>query len=947
MRGILTFLSGLAVVLAIIALGVYFFRGPLAGAGLRSALEGMGVQNLSLTIDELSFTKLRARNVKAGADRRNPSVSIDRIEVEFDFARLMRGSVKSIAIGPGSITIAVDDKGAMRIAGAPISLKPSRPQTALPFDSLRFDKLALSIDAPEGSATGEVDGEFSIANGGELKLAGGAAALRVGAWSARDAKFAATVTFAPDGLLDADADVNGDFSTDSIAANGTSLSLAGAARSWRDAISGNAQSVAGSARLNIQITEIPTGASPWFAPLRAPSAAEMSPIEAFALIGEIGVEFAQGRLVIDAGEGAPIRITADRGDTVALSGFDGASLYERDGAQEQISLLAALSGAALTGDARLKARSVTGAGWTFDASSALSAHSIGVVDLGRTTLEASGVEKAGVIEADMTLEALINNAAAGALLISNAPLDADLHLTIDVNAKSIVASTKGERCVGFDRLDFKIAGQDSDGGLTDARLCGVGGPVVSASWANDTQAELMGVLAARDSRYRMAQTRFQGPPPSINFLAKYDGVLKSTTARGALSGGRVVVNKALVATNAEGAFVGTFDAGGLDVDAQLSTIRLSQNAKLEQVAPIMASGMATADMERIVFNFEARTPSGLALGAGEGVHHVRSGRGEASLKTGRIVFTPRTVQPSDIVPGLKGIIGKTDGAIAGDVAFHWGSKPSDFRSTGDFTLDDVSFYGPGRAITTTQGVTGKIELTSLAPLKSNAAQTLSIRLIDLDALKLENGTALFELPGDETVRIINAEFPWFGGKISVNESVADISGASATIVLRAGEIDLGELLEFFKVNGLTGDGVVEGVLPIVFREGKAEISNGVLLATGPGVISYIQDEVNEKLSESSTESEDSMAAMAFEFLKELRFAKLSAELNGPLDGTVRFKIYFEGTSKVIVNGQSVESPFIYRINVDAPLLALVDQARLTADPRLRYERLMEERTSGQ
>lgn len=947
MRGVLTFLLGLAVVLAIVAAGVYFFRGPIAGAGLRSALESMGVKNLSLTINELNFSRLRASNVRAGADRRNPSVSIEKIEIEFDFAHLLRGSVKSIAIGPGSIAIAVDDKAGMSIAGAPILLKPSRPQAASPFERLRFDRLALTIEAPEGSATGAVNGEFSMANGGGLEATGEAAAFSIGGWAARKASFALTITLAPDGAFGTDAEIAGDFSTAAIEANGAALDLTAEGVSWRDAITGNFGALAGSARLDGRIAEIPTSANPWFSPLRTPNAGDAPPINVFAAAGAIGVEFAQGRLALDSVEDAPLRISADRGDALVLSGLDDAPLYERNGADERLGLRAALSGAALTGEARLSARSESGDAWSFEASSELSEHSIGAVLLGKTTLAASGVEKAGVIEADMAVETHVKSATAGVLLISDAPLDADLHLTIDIDAKSLAASTTGERCVGFDRLDFKIVGQDSDGGLANARLCGIGGPVVSASWSDDPQAEIMGVLSARDGRYRMAQTRFQGRPPSINVLAKYDGALKTTTARGALSGGRVIVNKALVASGAEGAFIGSFDAAGLNLKAQLSTIRLSQNANTEQVAPIMATGMASADMERIAFNFAATTPTGFPLGVGEGVHDVRSGRGNVALRSDRVVFTPRTVQPADIVPALKGVIGKTDGAAAAQVAFQWGPKPSDFKSSGDFSFDDVSFYGPGRAITTTQGITGSLKLTNLAPLTSDGPQTLSIRLIDLDALKLENGTALFELPGDESLRIMNAEFPWFGGRISVNESVADLQGASATVVLRAGGIDLGELLEFFKVKGLSGDGVIEGVLPVVFRDGKAEIVNGVLAASGPGVISYIQEEVNEKLATTTKEDEDSIAAMAFDFLQELHFSKLSADLNGPLDGTVRFKIYFEGTSSVTVNDQRVTSPFIYRINVDAPLLALIDQARLTIDPRLRYERLMEDTKRGQ
>ena len=933
MRRVLTFLLGLAVVAAILAAGVYFFRAPIAGAVLSSYLSKAGVQNPSLTIDDVSLSRLRISGLKAGADRANPAVSIDRVDVDYDLAHLFRGSVTSVAVGPGSIAIAVDDNGKMRIAGAPIVLQSSQPQAVLPFDRLRFDGLALIVDAPEGSANGGLDGAFSMTDGGDLTLAGKSAGLRIGAWTARDASLAASLALAADGAFKADAKIDGDFSTAQVEAKGASVGVAAAGRSWRDAVSGKLGTLAGFGRVTLQIREIPIASAPWLAPLRAPTAADATPIKAFGVAGEIGVDFAQGRLVIDGVDGAPVRITADRGDTLVLSGLDGASLYERNGPEQRLSLLAALAGQALTGRAQLAARSETAGAWTFEAASELSDHSIGAVSLGRTTLAAAGEKRAGVIEADLSLVSMIENAAAGAFLISNAPLQAALHATIDLDGKSLAASTADGRCVAVERLDFKIDRQDSDGRLTDARLCRAEGPVLTASWSDSPRADIMGDLVAREGRYRIAKTRFQGEPPRISFAAAYESASKTTTAQGTLAGGRVLMNNAIMAAGADGAFVGRFDAAGLDLETRLDAVRLSQNVETTQVAPVVAAGMAGLKDEQFRFSFAAKTPAGLPLGLGEGAHDVRTGRGDLIFRTGPINFAPRGIQPANVVPALKGIIGPADGAIEGEAAFAWGPAAADIKSSGDFSFRGVSFIGPGRAISKTEGVTGRLVLSGLGPLKSAGAQTLSIRLIDLDALQLEDGTAHFELPGDDTLRIIDAEFPWFGGKIGAYDTVATLTGESATTALRASGVDLGQMLGYLNVEGLSGEGVIEGVLPIKFSEGRARIENGELSSIGPGVVRF-KGEFADAASEGSKE-----AKLAFDILRELHFSKLAAEINGPLDGTLKFKIIFEGLNEVNVNEQRVTSPVIYRIAIEAPLLALIDQARLTTDLKFQFERV--------
>ncbi|HNS87944.1 MAG TPA: YdbH domain-containing protein, partial [Parvularculaceae bacterium] len=216
--------------------------------------------------------------------------------------------------------------------------------------------------------------------------------------------------------------------------------------------------------------------------------------------------------------------------------------------------------------------------------------------------------------------------------------------------------------------------------------------------------------------------------------------------------------------------------------------------------------------------------------------------------------------------------------------------------------------------------------------------------IDLDALKLENGAMRFRAPGDNTIEIIEAEFPWFGGTIGAYESKIVVEGRSET-TLQIDDVSLAGLLDYIKVEGLSGEGAIEGVLPLSIEGGKARINKGIVSSKGPGVIRY-RGKATDAASQSNEQS-----ALAFEILRELRFEKLSSIIDGPLDGAIDFNILFEGRSNIPVRTgdktQRVDSPVKYRITINAPLLSLIEQAILSTDVKLQTNRARRTEEEGE
>jgi hypothetical protein len=290
------------------------------------------------------------------------------------------------------------------------------------------------------------------------------------------------------------------------------------------------------------------------------------------------------------------------------------------------------------------------------------------------------------------------------------------------------------------------------------------------------------------------------------------------------------------------------------------------------------------------------------------------------------------------MPVLLGVVFNTTGVGAGKARFSW--SPGVVTSSADVEVVDLSFGGPTVAVTRTEGISGAVSFSNLAPVATTGEQVISIRKVDLDALKLENGEMRFELPGDDTLHVINAEFPWFGGTIGAYDAKAPLSGGKADMRLQIDAVNLSELLSYFKIEGLSGEGIVEGVLPLSIEAGKARINHGVLSASGPGVIRY-----EGKTTDTAAQSNE-QAELAFEVLRELRFTTLTTTIDGALDGELNFKVYFEGTGKIPVRTgkttQRVDSPVIYRVTIDAPLMRLIDQAITSSDVRLQIKRAKEQ-----
>ncbi|MFZ5617003.1 MAG: intermembrane phospholipid transport protein YdbH family protein [Pseudomonadota bacterium] len=934
MRIIARFVIGVAVVLILAGAGLYLMRKPIVEAAVERVMARMGLENPDAALADVSLSRLSLERVAAGADCAAPDLALEGVALDYEWRDLIfRARTKSVRIAGGAAIAAMTEEGLIDIAGW--SPDPNAKRAPPPFKTLRVDKLALIARTPKGDAAFDIAGAFDYSDGGQFDIVMRADNAGFEAVSIADAAGRTALDLGRDGSIRAKGSASGAISTPMGVAQGVDVDLEAALSSWRGIFGEGPGALEGEATVALKSSTVDASATPQLAAIAAGGA---TPIRTLTLSGTLKATFAGDGVAVTL-TGSPLTIAADRGDLLTIGATEGPLFEDRRGAR-RFAFKAALEGPAAKGEASLEGSSHGGGPWRVKAAAALGEQTLAGLSIGSFSGSFEGDFASDRLDGEAEISTLVRKAEIGRLRINDMPAAGRFALAVDADARTLTATPSGEACLDFDRATLQIAEQDTDARAVEVRLCPTAAPLIVVGWGDEAKTRIEGALDAASARYRVGRTEFEGAPPRVEFALDYEPAAQTTRVAGEIKGGRVILNKAFILSEADGTFGGSIVGTAMSARAVLVAMKIAQNAETEMVAPVKVEGDASLAEDVARFDFAVMTPRGALLGKGEGSHAVKTGRGEATFDSGVLTFASG-LQPDRLIPALKGVISNASGTAEGEARFAW--TPGDISSSATVHLGDVSFAGPGVAVTRTEGVAGTIALSNLAPVATDGEQTLSIRKIDMDALKIENGGMRFSMPGDGTLNVIEAEFPWFGGTIGAYNSQMSIASAKAETTLQIDNVDLSELLGFINVEGLSGVGTVEGVLPIVFEGGKARVNKGVLSSKGSGVVRY-QGKAGSAAAQSNEQS-----ALAFEILRELRFEKLSAVIDGPLDGTLNFNILFEGRSDIPVQTggktQRVDSPVKYRVTVSAPLLSLIEQAALSTNFKLQIERAKKEQAA--
>lgn len=290
-----------------------------------------------------------------------------------------------------------------------------------------------------------------------------------------------------------------------------------------------------------------------------------------------------------------------------------------------------------------------------------------------------------------------------------------------------------------------------------------------------------------------------------------------------------------------------------------------------------------------------------------GQHDPETKAGALDLELAPLTFVIGQFQPSDLSPILDGVIEDAEGSVALDGRITW----SGGRLASDVALliDNLGFtIGPAKLAR----INSVIQFDGLAPLTTASDQLLSVGLLDV-GLPLTGGIVSMQLRPDGRLAVEELTWHLANGKIrsepfSFGSDVRDL-----TLVLKAEQLDLNALLELTPLDELTGEGRIDGILPLTIGE-IAAIDGGELMATGPGVLRYTPSTVPGVL-QAGGES----VKLMLQALENFRYEALKIALDGRTDGVTAIGLHLEGANPDLYDSHPVE----FNLNLEGNLANLV------------------------
>lgn len=922
---------------------VVFFSTELASLAGEAALKRAGFVDVSVDVTTLTSGRLVLGPVVARHPDASDAVTLTHVAVTFDWRSVLREHrVKTVELGPGKIIASLSNDAEIVIGGMSLPKSAEGRRDGFPFDALKAEGFEIWLMTPGGQVNGVASGEFDLKRGGAFTLEANAPEAGIDGIQFATVQVNANATFTPDGAIRFIADFTGDIETERFRTQSIDIAVIGNSADWRSVLSGSLETINGQIRVDLA-----TG-------VLTPVVNTLKQGDRYAdLIQEIDKMFGEftvsGAAVFEYGASGysvklidrPFTLMSEKNDLLTLSSIDDQALFALNDGAPKISGRLDHAGH-FTGYAELQASVNQGDRWAYALRTAFDRQSIGGATLTDGDIDVTGIWDGVILEGVIDGGVTIAAASIGQLRTENAPVTANIEFKLDRENQTLIVAPDGRGCVKAKTVSLRVLEQGMESDFRRGQLCAQNEhPLASFDWQAQPVFVGLGVFQADRASYRLGATTFAGVPPSLSFAIGYQREDETTSLSGDFTGGSFAINDALTISQPTGQFSLDLKQGVLSGKAEVLKATLSQPGEAALMAPMSMAGAGTLKNNKITFDMSIATRADAPIAIGSGSHDIESGTGRATFQMPSVAFAEGGLQPDDITAALTGIISNASGSISGEVVASWDPK-KEVRSSGAFELSDMTFVGPGRVVAQTRKVTGDLQLANLLPVATRGEQTIEIGAVDFGAIALTNGTVRFALPGDGTVRIINASFPWFGGTIGAYDTETPLSGGNAQALLRAEKVNLGDLLAELDVEGLSGEGIIEGVLPITIESGRARIENGVLSAHGPGIIRY------EGKTTDAVAASNEQAHFAFDVLRELKFSKLSASINGPLDGNLSFNILIEGQSDIPINDPRVKdpvsSPVVYRVNLDAPLLALFDQARVSTDIRHQFQRQQQEAT---
>lgn len=296
----------------------------------------------------------------------------------------------------------------------------------------------------------------------------------------------------------------------------------------------------------------------------------------------------------------------------------------------------------------------------------------------------------------------------------------------------------------------------------------------------------------------------------------------------------------------EGAGVGASGTAHGMVRARIHGGAISHTAELPLFTALTPDLQITQNADQIAIVGELRGANGFPIVSVEGGHDLGIGGGEIQFVLGELLFGPggkTGVAVSPVLASMRDLRGR----LSGSAGFAW--TGDGFENEGQLEIAGFSFRRDGMSV---EGVNTRVSLDRLFPVRSLPSQHLSIARIDVG---IEEVTALdmnfmVDSNADGVPRVFTEALGmnFAGGRVSATGGTIDPTTADADLTIMAENLDLAQILSRIGVEELTGEGMLNGTIPVSLRAGGASIEGAVLQADAPGIVAFRSDEARQALA---------------------------------------------------------------------------------------------------
>lgn len=318
--------------------------------------------------------------------------------------------------------------------------------------------------------------------------------------------------------------------------------------------------------------------------------------------------------------------------------------------------------------------------------------------------------------------------------------------------------------------------------------------------------------------------------------------------------------------------------------------------------PVSLVGTAKLKRQRLSINASGGIPGTQHLKLTV-VHDLDTAAGKLKLDVNPLTFSPGALQPAALFPDLVMLESVTGNAGASN---HVSWSKQGIKSGAAIDLQNLSFTQNG---TTINKLSAALELTDLLSLKSPPQQKLTIQRID-SGVAMEDVEITYQIQGTDSpqIAIDKASLSMIGGTLSTGHTVIDPLSSTTHIKVHVADLDLEALFNMIDVEGLAGDGRLDGSIPLSFSDDSVSIQNGELAATKPGILRFKSEKVS-KLLAGRAEDVD----LLIQALTEFHYSELTLKLNNSINNDLVVNLSLLGNNPKVLKGR----PFRLNINLES------------------------------